>query len=131
MGLPGTGKTTLAKKLQTHLGECIWYNADKVRTKYNDWDFSNEGRLRQANRMADLANTTDYKYVISDFVCPTEETRAAFEPDFIIWMDTYKISTFSDTNKVFNPPPAPDIIISSFDYSVNEISDCIKALNPN
>ena len=76
MGLPGSGKTTLAKELVPLLN-AKWLNADKVRTEYNDWDFSAEGRVRQANRMRDLAKKLrdDGNYVVADFVCPTKEAR--------------------------------------------------------
>ena len=47
MGLPGAGKTTLAEKLSKKLS-AEWINADKVRKEFNDWDFSKDGRLRQA-----------------------------------------------------------------------------------
>ena len=46
MGLPGSGKTTLASKL-VPLIEAKWINADNVRKSANDWDFSSEGRKRK------------------------------------------------------------------------------------
>jgi|TARA_B100001939_G_C16403978_1_gene389519 adenylylsulfate kinase len=112
MGLPGAGKTTLAEKLVKKI-DAIWINADEVRRKYNDWDFSNEGRLRQANRMKSLANDAlnQKKHVVVDFVCPTPETRNDFNPDFLIWVDTIKKGRFEDTNKMFIPP-------SKFDFRV-------------
>ena len=54
MGLPGSGKTTLASKLVPLLN-AKWINNDEARKAANDWDFSEEGRIRQAKRMADLA----------------------------------------------------------------------------
>ena len=87
MGLPGAGKTTLADKLAPLInGERI--NADEVRRKANDWDFSMEGRLRQSKRMRDLAQIllAKGKFVVADFVCPTPETRKDFDADYIIWI---------------------------------------------
>jgi adenylylsulfate kinase len=49
-GLPGSGKSTLAEQLAKLLNG-VWLNADEIRKEYNDWDFSMEGRIRQANRM--------------------------------------------------------------------------------
>ena len=76
MGLPGSGKTTLASKLVPLLN-AKWLNGDKIRKQANDWDFSLEGRKKQAKRMADLANKykSEGHVVISDFICPTEKAR--------------------------------------------------------
>ena len=105
MGLPGAGKTTLAKKLSSLLN-ASWLNADEIRKKYNDWDFSLEGRERQAKRMFDLAEklNKEGKIVIADFVCPLPNLRTKFKPDFLIWMDTIKKGRFEDTNQMFIPP---------------------------
>ena len=105
MGLPGSGKTTLASKLRKMLN-AEWINADNVRSEANDWDFSAAGRIRQAERMRKKAlNFKDEKKnVIVDFVCPTNKTREIFNPDFIIWMDTIKKGRFDDTNKLFEKP---------------------------
>ena len=105
MGLPGAGKTTLANKLATKIIS-IRINADEVRKKYNDWDFSEEGRDRQAKRMRDLSDqiVKSGKNVITDFVCPTDNTRKDFNADYLIWLDTIKEGRFEDTNKMFVPP---------------------------
>jgi len=105
MGLPGSGKTTLAKLL-VPMFNAVWLNADKVREEANDWDFSEKGRSIQANRMKRLAQEAidNNRVVIADFVCPTEATREDFNADYIIWMDTIKEGRFDDTNKMFEPP---------------------------
>jgi len=105
MGLPGAGKTWLSERLQKHL-ECAWYNADAVRKMANDWDFSPEGRVRQANRMRNIADyeKSHGRTVICDFVCPTQQTRTDFEADITIWVDTIESGRFEDTNKMFEAP---------------------------
>tara|TARA_B100000212_G_C26939619_1_gene349619 strand:- start:31 stop:465 length:435 start_codon:yes stop_codon:yes gene_type:complete len=105
MGLPGSGKTTLAKHL-VPMFNAVWINADEVRKEADDWDFSNEGRKRQSLRMWTLAEEAidNNRVVVADFVCPTEETREQFKADYTIWMDTIKEGRFPDTNKIFVPP---------------------------
>ena len=105
MGLPGSGKTTLASELVPLL-KANWLNADEVRKEANDWDFSAEGRTRQAKRMWAKANELrdQGNHVVADFVCPTPAARALFPADFIIWVDTIKEGRFDDTNKMFVKP---------------------------
>ena len=105
MGLPGSGKTTLAKHL-VQMFNAVWLNADKVREEVNDWDFSPTGRTRQADRMKNYAQKAldNNRNVIADFVCPTEQTRADFKADYIVWMDTIKEGKYEDTNRMFEKP---------------------------
>lgn len=116
MGLPGSGKTYLSKKLSDKLN-AIWLNADEIRKKLNDWDFSLEGRLRQSKRMKNMADeyVKDGKNVIADFICPVEETRKNFNADYIIWVDTIKKGRFEDTNLLFDPPKKFDFRVTSQD----------------
>ena len=116
MGLPGSGKTTLANKLGSMIN-AKRLNADEVRKEANDWDFSEEGRIRQAKRMADFAKKLkdDGNYVIADFVCPTPEARSLFPADYIIWVDTIKESRFDDTNKMFIKPDKFDFHVTTQD----------------
>ena len=105
MGLPGSGKTTLASELVPLL-KAKWLNADEVRKEANDWDFSAEGRTRQAKRM--WAKAKEFRAQgnqgVAAFVCPTPAARALFPADFIIWVDTIKEGRFDDTNKMFIKP---------------------------
>ena len=126
-GLPGAGKTFLAKRLQEKLGNADWYNADAVREEYNDWDFSDEGRGRQMERMKRLSNESidSGKYAITDFVCPTNKLRQEFNADFVIWMNTISEGRFEDTNKVFENPDAEsvDITITEDDWWNTQFAD--------
>ena len=117
MGLPGSGKTYLAERMQPIL-KAAWYNADKVREMANDWDFSPEGRIRQSLRMKNLADyeKSHGRIVICDFVCPTAETKTNFDPDITIWMNTIESGRYEDTNKMFEKP-------SNVDFKVTEMND--------
>ena len=142
-GLPGSGKTWLAKRLSDDIQNCAWYNADIIRTASNDWDFSAEGRARQANRMTTFADfeASNGRSVICDFVAPTEQSRLSFKPDYLIWLNTIKegrvveekkeelesvkdlpfkveglekSEAFKDTTKMFETPINANKVIKSF-----------------
>jgi adenylylsulfate kinase len=115
MGLPGSGKTWLAERLQKYL-DCAWFNADIVRQMANDWQFGEDARIRQARRMRNLANfeKSEGRTVICDFVCPTALTRYIFEADLTIWMDTVEKGRFEDTNLMFERPEEVDLHIDRF-----------------
>ena len=128
-GLPGSGKTTLAKSLSKTLPSPLAIiNADEVRTQYNDWDFSEDGRIRQAQRMRELADTFEYagKTVIADFVCPTKKTREEFNADYIIWMNTIKEGRYEDTNAMFEELEDYDWMVEEFSNNHDNILEDIK-----
>ena len=114
MGLPGAGKTTLADALAKKI-KAKRLNADEVRKEANDWDFSEEGRKRQAKRMSDFALQlkNEGNNVIADFICPTPEARKLFPADYIVWVDTIKSGRFDDTNKMFVKPEKFDFQVTS------------------
>ena len=116
MGLPGAGKTTLADELAPML-DAKRLNADEIRKAANDWDFSKEGRTRQAKRMAEhaLKLKNGGNYVVADFICPTPEARNLFPADFIIWVDTIKEGRFEDTNQMFIKPEKYDFHVTTQD----------------
>ena len=117
MGLPGSGKTYLAQRLQPLL-RAAWYNADKLREMASDSDFSKEGRIRQSLRMRAFADfeSKQGRTVICDFICPTKETRKNFAPDVVIWLDTIKEGRFEDTNLLFEKP-------NNYDFRIKEWND--------
>lgn len=142
MGLPGAGKTYFAERLKHFLennGDIFkvnpgrvmhyegipdhafmkvsvdWFNADDVRKRFNDWDFSREGRIRQSLRMFDFAVACTGDFVICDFVAPLPEMRHNFKADWVIWMDTIDAGRYEDTNRAFVPPEVYDFRITEQD----------------
>ena len=111
MGLPGAGKTTFAQELKELL-QAQLFNADIVRKMADDWDFSYEGRLRQAQRMRDLCKASTSKFVIADFVAPLDAFRSVFNADWVVWIDTLLESRYNDTNKMFAAPTQYDFRIT-------------------
>ena len=132
MGLPGSGKTTLARMIAPRLN-AVWLNADEVRKEADDWDFSEKGTKRQANRMKSKAQQAldNNRIVVADFICPTEQTRTDFDADYVIWMDTIKEGRFEDMNKMFEEPTEYNTRVTSKDAEmwaflvVQEIRDMI------
>jgi DNA polymerase III delta prime subunit len=132
MGLPGAGKTTLAAELKRYLElhgtadlsnaemlpitgfkpDVTWFNADDIRRKYNDWDFSNDGRIRQSLRMFQFSIESGGDYVICDFVAPLVEMRNNFKADWTIWMDTIREGRYADTNAAFVEPEVYDFRVT-------------------
>lgn len=127
MGLPGAGKTTLTERLMKFFPNGTHLNADEVRKEADDWDFSDEGRVRQAQRMKDKANEAG-GLVVADFVCPTPETRAAFAPHMVILLDTIEAGRFEDTNKVFIAPKHVDFRVTGWDYGDAELYDVASTI---
>ena len=121
-GLPGAGKTTLAKRLVETLGNADWYNADSIREQFKDWDFSPEGRARQMKRMQDFTrkSVARNRYGIADFVCPTQALRDEFRGDYVIWMNTIKEGRFEDTNKMFEAPANVDMEVTADEWWTDE-----------
>ena len=119
MGLPGAGKTTLANEL-AKLINAKRLNADEIRKAATDWEFSEEGRKRQAKRMSDAALKlkNEGSNVIADFICPTPEARSLFPADYIVWVDTIKKGRFDDTNQMFVKPEKFNFHVTTQDAKV-------------
>jgi hypothetical protein len=116
MGLPGAGKTYLAtelKKLLENSGKTVtWFNADEVRKQFDDWDFSESGRIRQSKRMHDLAEACGTDYALCDFVAPLVEMRNNFKADWTVWVDTIREGRYADTNAMFREPDIYDFRVT-------------------
>lgn len=137
MGLPGSGKTYFAERLKKYLedfsnvihmpaermmhlelpptswkAKVDWFNADEIRKRFNDWDFSKEGRIRQSLRMAEFALKCSGDFAICDFVAPLPEMRHNFKADWTIWLDTIEAGRYEDTNKIFVEPDVYDFRIT-------------------
>jgi Adenylylsulphate kinase len=115
MGLPGAGKTTLARELAPLLG-AVQFNADEVRANLSrDLGFAHEDRIEHARRMGWMCDRVVEAggTAIADFICPTAATRAAFGADFTVWVDRVAEGRFADTNRMFTAPDAYDVRITA------------------
>ena len=124
MGLPGAGKTTLAKELAQRLN-AVHLNADEVRKEINKGlGFSLEDRIEHARRMGVLSDivTRSGSYCIADFVCPTPDTFVAFTAEqdaFVIFVDRIDSSRFADTNKMFVRPASANVVVTADGTAAN------------
>src|SRR6476660_5321994 len=115
LGLPGAGKTTLASALAPLLNAAV-FNADAVRANISrDLHFSHDDRVEHARRMGWICDRVAEAggTVIADFICPTEETRAAFGDAFTIWVDRIDAGRFEDTNRMFVAPQRVDLRVAA------------------
>lgn len=123
IGLPGSGKTTLAKQLASRTN-AILLNADEVRSDLcSDLGFSIEDRIEQSRRLGALARLLSKQghIVIVDFVCPTSETREVFgKPDYVIWMNTIQQGRYENTNSIWADP-------ENYDYKFTDLKQEDKA----
>ena len=128
MGLPGSGKTYLAKRF-SKIVNAEWLNADRIRGKYNDWDFTQQGIIRQVKRMRNLAQISKKKIVVADFVCPLKKQIDIFKPDIIVWMDTIQKGRFKSMNKLFKPPKKYHLRIKekNIDLNLIKLTDKLKS----
>jgi cytidyltransferase-like protein len=111
MGLPGAGKTTLARALSPLLNAVV-FNADDVRANLSrDLGFGLEDRVEHARRMGWMCDRVVEAggTAIADFVCPVEQTREVFGEAFTIWIDRIAAGRFEDTNRLFTPPERYDV----------------------
>ena len=127
MGLPGAGKTFLAKEIYKDLS-AVWINGDAIRKIYKDWDFSREGRIRQARRLNTLSNKyiNKGKNVVVDFICPNKDSFNNFKADFVVWVDTIKKGRhirkhLDDINLIFKKPKKFNLRVTNKDMKVWKI----------
>lgn len=114
MGLPGSGKTTLATELAPLLNAVV-FNADQIRRNINpDLGFSLDDRIEHARRMGWLCDRVVEAggVAIADFICPTRETRRAFGEAYVVWVDRISKGRFEDTNQMFEPPEHFDLRVT-------------------
>lgn len=127
MGLSTSGKTTLARSLFNLLKDnklsVEWFNADVTRKRYDDWDFSEEGRVRQCERMILMCDNSTAQYIICDFIAPLKIIRDKFQPGYLIWVDTITESRYKDTDAIFEPPSSFNlrVITKDSEYWAREI----------
>ena len=127
-GLPGSGKSTLAKPFAKEING-IHLEADVIRKEYSDWDFSYEGRVRQALRMRHLSDgiIKAGKIAVADFICPTVQAREQFDAHYTIWMDTIKEGRYKDTNIMFEPPKKVNYHVAQwFNDTPIQLADVVK-----
>lgn len=131
MGLPGAGKTYLARRLAKYLN-AEYLSGDEMRQSISsDLGFSLDDCITHAGRMGARCDSIvrDGRSVVADFVCPTPETRKAFGPCFLVWVDTIRTSRDGATNQIFVPPERMDYVVTT--WRPNEALFIRNVISPN
>lgn len=130
MGLPGAGKTYLARRL-ARLLDAEHINGSVVRhTTSRALGFSHIERIEHARRMGQLCDAVvaEGRIAIADFICPTNETRNAFGSCYTIWLKTVATCRYGDTNQLFVPPTRADYVVDT--WRPNEATFIRDAIKP-
>jgi len=151
-GLPCSGKTTIARKLQELYPKLAMLDGDEVRKWLSQNDFSREGINENNRKVANLArllsnhNVSVLVSLISPFNENREDARKIIGDDKFIEIyikcslsvceerdvkGMYKkarlneISNFTGVNDDYDIPDNPDLIINTENNSLNECVDQI------
>jgi adenylylsulfate kinase len=136
MGLPGAGKTTLARLIARRLN-AVHYNADDIRREVSrDLGFSEQDRIEHARRLGWLCDQVTHTggFAVADFICPTPATRAAFKRGgdaFVVWMDRVKEGSFADTNAMFVPPARVNVRVDGTGSAAHWADEIVLQLGPS
>ena len=130
MGLPGSGKTTLAEKLVSKLG-AAWFNADAVRQDiYSELGFSEEDRIAHAKRMENFVIGQEWGglMLLQTLFAQQKKPRDAFNADFVVWVDRIMEGRYEDTNKMFQRPMNYDVRLTdgTADEWVNQVMEKLE-----
>lgn len=128
-GLSGAGKTYFATKLTSILSphySVLHLNADAVRTKFNDWDFSESGRIRQSLRMKKLSDDSNSQIIIMDFIAPKPVHREAVAADCTVFIDHSMSCIYENTVAIFEPPTCPDFVLSNREDHEKVIEEVVQ-----
>jgi predicted kinase len=110
-GQPTSGKSTLAKSYQMRLfldyGVSVpILDGDDIRAMFNNQDYSKEGRIKNLNRISDIATFLNKQYhvVLISAVYPILEARNylnQLNPEQVIWVHlTYQGERGREANHV-------------------------------
>ena len=150
-GLPCSGKTTIARKLQKLMPELVVLDGDELRAQSSSSDFSREGINENNRKVANMAKDFSMsKPVCVSLISPFKENREDarkiigdnkfIEVHIKCSLSTceerdvkgmYKkarlneISNFTGVNDGYDIPDNPDLIINTENNSLNECVDQI------
>jgi adenylylsulfate kinase len=99
-GQPSSGKTTLAKLLQERIflqnqPTPVIIDGDEIREIFKNKDYSREGRIKNLNRISDIAIFLESKYnlVIISAVYPYQEAREYLDSicNNVLWVHLFNV----------------------------------------
>lgn len=104
MGLPGSGKTRLAKRVAKLLPRSVVLHSTQERVRAKDVDRGPDGQNRHAYRMLELCRQQEAEYVIIDMGCPLPEQREILNPDIVVWLNNRQGTPCKEAEANFVPP---------------------------
>ena len=130
-GLPGSGKTTLAKQLGPMLGAVV-FDGDKVRELTRNWAFDHGARLDQAHHMNWLCDQVVESggTAIAAFVCPTPLLRLIFKADYTVFCDRIVAGAYPDTNALWVEPSDADYTVTPEGLAYYHATRIYNAIRP-
>jgi adenylylsulfate kinase len=99
-GQPSSGKTTLANLLQERVfllnqPTPVIVDGDEIREIFKNKDYSKEGRIKNLNRISDIATFLESKYnlVIISAVYPYQEAREYLDSicNNVLWVHLFHV----------------------------------------
>lgn len=87
IGQPGSGKTTIAKKLVEYIDDLTYHiDGDDIREIFNNKDYSEEGRRKNIQRAQDIARFLSRKdtTVVMSLVSPYKNLRDELKKDSLV-----------------------------------------------
>lgn len=87
IGQPGSGKTTIAKKLVEYIDDLTYHiDGDDIREIFNNKDYSEEGRRKNIQRAQDIARFLTRKdtTVVMSLVSPYKDLRDELKKDSLV-----------------------------------------------
>lgn len=109
MGLPGSYKSSIAKKLSDRFENSNLIVSNEQRVIAKDLDYSVDGQMRHCYRILNLIRQSKSPVTVLDMVCPLPKMRQILNCDIVVWVSDKKQSIYKELDEIYVPPIFYDI----------------------